>query len=69
MADEASLKVGDWLGMRPTVIHEASQQAEDLANIRETDPIYLKERILRFAKHAALLQVGADPLQRSSCGR
>jgi acyl dehydratase len=45
MADEVSLHVGDWLGMRPTVITEALH-AEDLANTRETDPIYLKERIL-----------------------
>jgi acyl dehydratase len=45
VADEMSLRVGDWLGMRPTVITEAAH-AEDLANTRETDPIYIKERIL-----------------------
>jgi len=45
MADEVSLKVGDWLGMRPTIITEAAH-TKDLANTRETDPIYLKERIL-----------------------
>jgi acyl dehydratase len=44
-ADEMSLRVGDWLGMRPTIITEALH-AQDLANTRETDPIYIKERIL-----------------------
>jgi acyl dehydratase len=45
VADEMSLQVGDWLGMRPTIITEALH-AEDLANTRETDPLYVKERIL-----------------------
>jgi len=44
-ADERSLRVGDWLGMTPTTITDA-YQAQDLANIRETDPIYETERIV-----------------------
>jgi hypothetical protein len=44
-ADEASLKVGDWLGMTPLPITE-SFHAQDLQDIRETDPIYARDRIV-----------------------
>jgi hypothetical protein len=44
-ADEASLRVGDWLGMTPLLITEAFQ-AQDLADSREADPIYLREGIV-----------------------
>jgi hypothetical protein len=44
-ADEQSLKVGDWLGMKPMSITEANH-AQDLKDIRETDPIYGREKIL-----------------------
>ncbi len=44
-ADDQSLKVGDWLGMKPMLITEANH-AQDLEDIRETDPIYGREKIL-----------------------
>jgi hypothetical protein len=44
-ADEISLKVGDWLGMTKLPV-TASFHAQDLADIRETDPIYLREQIV-----------------------
>ena len=44
-ADETSLKVGDWLGMTPLLITE-SFHAQDLADIRETNPIYAREKIV-----------------------
>ena len=44
-ADETSLKVGDWLGMTPLPITEAFH-AQDLADVRETNPIYLREGIV-----------------------
>jgi acyl dehydratase len=44
-ADETSLKIGDWLGMTPLRITEAFH-AQDLQDIRETDPIYAAERIV-----------------------
>jgi hypothetical protein len=44
-ADELSLKVGDWLGMTPLPITEAAH-AQDLEDIRETDPIYAKDGIV-----------------------
>ena len=44
-ANETSLKPGDWLGMTPLPITEASH-AQDLRDIRETDPIYTRERIV-----------------------
>ena len=44
-ADETSLQVGDWLGMTPLLITEALH-AQDLEDIRETDPVYSKERIV-----------------------
>ena len=44
-ADEASLLVGDWLGMTPLTVTEAFH-AQDLADIREADPIYARERIV-----------------------
>jgi hypothetical protein len=44
-ADESTLKIGDWLGMTPLPITEAFQ-AQDLQDIRETDPIYAREKIV-----------------------
>ena len=44
-ADEISLRVGDWLGMAPLPITEA-YHAQDLADLREIDPIYARERIV-----------------------
>jgi hypothetical protein len=44
-ADEVSLRIGDWLGMTPLLITEAFH-AQDLRDIRETDPIYARERIV-----------------------
>ena len=44
-ADEASLRIGDWLGMIPLPVTEGSH-AQDLADIGETDPIYARERIV-----------------------
>ena len=44
-ADETSLKVGDWLGMAPLPI-TAEFQAQDLRDVRETDPLYGREKIV-----------------------
>ena len=44
-ADETSLKIGDWLGMTPLPITELFH-AQDLQDIRETDPIYARDRIV-----------------------
>jgi hypothetical protein len=44
-ADEASLRIGDWLGMTPLVITEAFQ-AQDLQDVRETDPVYAEQGIV-----------------------
>jgi acyl dehydratase len=44
-ADEASLKVGDWLGMTPLPVTEALHH-QDLLDIREADPIYANEKIV-----------------------
>jgi acyl dehydratase len=44
-ADEQSLKVNDWIGMIPLQITEA-YHAQDLQDIRETDPIYAREKIV-----------------------
>jgi acyl dehydratase len=44
-ADETSLAVGDWLGMTPLPV-TAALHAQDLADIRETDPLYLREGIV-----------------------
>jgi hypothetical protein len=44
-ADETTLKVGEWLGMTPLPITEAFH-AQDLEDIRETDPIYAREKIV-----------------------
>ncbi|WP_428542600.1 hypothetical protein [Rhodopila sp.] len=44
-ADEASLRIGDWLGMIPLPVTAASH-AQDLADIGETDPIYEREQIV-----------------------
>lgn len=44
-ADEQSLKVGDWFGMAPMLITDANH-AQDLEDLRETDPIYSREKII-----------------------
>ncbi|HET8995403.1 MAG TPA: hypothetical protein VFN42_01915 [Acetobacteraceae bacterium] len=44
-ADEQSLRVGDWLGMTPLTV-TPEYQVEDLADTRETDPIYAAEGIV-----------------------
>lgn len=44
-ADEHSLKVGDWLGMTPFPV-TPEYQTQDIADTRETDPLYLKEGIV-----------------------
>ena len=44
-ADEQSLKIGDWLGMNPLTITQA-YQIQDIADTRETDPLYLREGIV-----------------------
>jgi hypothetical protein len=44
-ADEESLKVGDWFGMKPMSITEANH-AQDLEDLRETDPVYAREKIV-----------------------
>ena len=44
-ADEATLKIGDWLGMIPLPITEAFH-AQDLTDVGETDPIYAREKIV-----------------------
>jgi acyl dehydratase len=44
-ASEQSLKVGEWLGMNPMPVTK-EWQAQDLADIRETDPIYAREGLV-----------------------
>jgi hypothetical protein len=44
-ADEASLRVNDWLGMTPLAIN-GDLHTRDLQDIRETDPIYPREKIV-----------------------
>ena len=44
-ADEQSIAVGDWLGMTPLAITPA-YQTQDIADTRETDPVYLAEGIV-----------------------
>jgi hypothetical protein len=44
-ADEQSLKIDDWLGMTPLPI-TAEFHAQDLQDIRETDPIYAQQEIV-----------------------
>jgi acyl dehydratase len=44
-ADEQSLKIGDWLGMTPLTI-TADYQSQDIADTRETDPLYLRDGIV-----------------------
>ena len=44
-ADEKSLAVGDWLGMNPLAI-TAEYHAQDLADTRETEPLYARENIV-----------------------
>jgi MaoC like domain len=44
-ADEQSLKIGDWLGMNPLTI-TSDYQIQDIADTRETDPLYLREGIV-----------------------
>jgi hypothetical protein len=45
VADEQSLKVGDWLGMNPQTI-TPEYQVQDIADTRETDPLYSRESIV-----------------------
>ena len=44
-ADEQSLKVGDWLGMNPLIV-TPDYQTHDIADSRETDPLYSREGIV-----------------------
>jgi hypothetical protein len=44
-ADEQSLRPGDWLGMNPLTI-TSDYQIQDIADTRETDPLYLREGIV-----------------------
>ena len=44
-ADEQSLRVGDWLGMQPLTV-TSDYQTQDIADTRETDPLYLREGIV-----------------------
>jgi hypothetical protein len=44
-ADEHSLKVGDWLGMNPFAV-TPEYQTQDIADTRETDPLYAREGIV-----------------------
>ena len=44
-ADERSLAVGDWLGMNPLTV-TPDYQTQDLADTRETDPLYAAEGIV-----------------------
>jgi acyl dehydratase len=44
-ADEESLKVGDWLGINPLTI-TPEYQAQDIAETRETIPLYLADDIV-----------------------
>ncbi len=44
-ADEQSLRIGEWLGMNPLTI-TPEYQTQDIADTRETDPIYLREGIV-----------------------
>ena len=56
-ADEKSLPIGEWLGMPPMLV-TAEWHAQDLKDIRETDPLYDREKlvhagtILRFCNWA-----------------
>jgi acyl dehydratase len=45
VASETSLAVGDWLGMVPLTV-TGVHHAQDLADLREADPIYLREGIV-----------------------
>jgi acyl dehydratase len=44
-ADETTLRTGDWLGMNPLTVTQEFQ-TQDLADTRETDPIYAAEGIV-----------------------
>ena len=44
-ADEHTIAVGDWLGMTPMLL-TAEYQAQDIADTRETHPLYLQEGIV-----------------------
>ena len=56
-ADEQSLKVGDWLGMNPLTVTQ-DYQTQDIADTRETDPLYLREGIVHSGTVLPLLQLG-----------
>ena len=44
-ADEDTLKIGDWLGMNPLTVTQEYQN-QDIADTRETDPMYLRDGIV-----------------------
>jgi len=44
-ADERTLAVGDWLGMNALTV-TPEYQTQDIADTRETDPLYLREGIV-----------------------
>ena len=44
-ADEQSLKIGDWLGMNALEV-TPDYQTRDIADTRETEPLYLREGIV-----------------------
>ncbi len=44
-ASEQSLPVGEWLGMKPMPV-TGEWQAQDLQDIRETDPVYAREGLV-----------------------
>lgn len=44
-ASEQTIPVGEWLGMKPMPV-TPEWQAQDLADIRETDPIYAREGLV-----------------------
>ncbi len=45
VANETTLPVGEWLGMTPMLM-TAEAHAQDLIDIRETDPIFAQEQIV-----------------------
>ena len=53
--DEQSLKIGDWLGMDPLTV-TADYQSQDIADTRETDPLYLREGIVHSGTPGSILR-------------
>ena len=62
----ADLEVGDWLGMNPLTV-TPEYQTQDIADTRETDPLYLQRRYRAFGHRITLLQLGFIA-QRHSAG-